>query len=311
MSFSADVRNELARIMPEKKCCGRAELAALLLNKSALHKSNENYIMTVETDNPAIARKIYKYLKEFYQLTSSVKIIDKSKVRKSRGYIVNTFFSPAEFLRLNEIIIIDHNKIKPRWEGLATKNCCKRAYLRGIFLGRGFINRPEGDYHLELIISEANLAKEVQKLLYKFGVEAKIIDRKKSKLLYVKESDQIADFLRIVGANQALLEFENVRILKSMRNSVNRHVNCETANLAKTIDASVRQTELIRKLSVQQGLDSLPNQLRELALLRVEYPESTLKELGEMLEPPLSKSGIAYRMRRLEKIAEEMLDNWI
>lgn len=308
MSFSADVRNELARIIPDKECCVRAELAALLLNKSRIIRSDGNYVMTVESDNPAIARKIFKYLKDVCRLTSSVTIIERSKMRKSRGYAVNTLLSADELKCLNELVVIEHNKIKPRLDGILMKSCCKRAYLRGLFLARGFVNRPESDYHLELIISDDILAKEVQKILYKFGVEGKIIARKKSKLLYIKESDQIADFLRIVGANQALLEFENVRILKSMRNSVNRHVNCETANLAKTIDAAVRQTELIRKLSLGQGIETLPYQLRELAILRLDNPEATLKELGELINPPLSKSGVAYRMRRLEKIAEELLE---
>lgn len=310
MSFSADVRNELARIQPEKECCSKAELAALLLNKSSIDMSNQTYIMTVETDNPAIARKIYKYLKEIYKFRSTVKINEKTKFRKSRSYIVNTFLNSADLLSLNEIIVVENNTINPRFNNVA-KSCCKRAYLRGLFLSRGFINRPEGNYHLELNMSYAKLANEIQKILNNFGVEAKIIKRKRSLLLYVKESEQIADFLRIVEANQALLEFENIRILKSMRNSVNRHVNCETANLAKTIDAAVRQTELIDRLVKHRGLESLPFQLRDLALLRLDHPESTLKELGEMLDPPLSKSGVAYRMRRLEKIAEDILDDLI
>lgn len=307
MSFSIDVRNELARIQNEKACCDKAELSALLLNKSSINMSNSTYIMAVETDNPAIARKIYKFLKEIYNFKSTVKIIDKNKYRKNRGYIVNTFLSVADLLLLNEIVEIENNIIKPQFNNAFTKNCCKRAYLRGLFLSRGFINRPEGNYHLELIISHPRLAKEIQKTLLSFGVEAKLIKRKKSFLLYVKESEQIADFLRVVEANQALLEFENIRILKSMRNSVNRQVNCETANLAKTINAAVRQTDLIGKLGNNHSLDVLPYQLRELAILRLDHPDATLKELGEMLDPPLTKSGVAYRMRRLEKLAEELL----
>lgn len=309
MSFSNDVRNELARIQPEKICCSKAELSALLLNKSSINISNSTYIMAVETDNPAIARKIYKFLKDIYSFKSTVKVVDKGKYkRRNRGYIVNTFLSSADLLLLNEIVEIENNIIKPQYNDISAPNCCKRAYLRGLFLSRGFINRPEGNYHLELIISYPRLAKEIQKTLLGFGVEAKLIKRKKSFLMYVKESEQIADFLRIVEANKALLEFENIRILKSMRNSVNRQVNCETANLAKTINAAVRQTDLIGKLVENNILDSLPYQLRELAILRLDHPDATLKELGEMLDPPLTKSGVAYRMRRLEKLAEELLN---
>lgn len=307
MSFSADVRNELARIQPEKVCCSKAELSALLLNKSSISMSNSNYIMSVETENPAIARKIYKFLRDLYDFKSTVKIVDKSKNRKNRAYIVNTFLSSADLKLLNEIVEIENNIIKPQYNNISASNCCKRAYLRGLFLSRGFINRPEGNYHLEMIISHPRLAQEVQKILAGFGVEAKLIKRKKSFLMYVKESEQIADFLRIVEANNALLEFENIRILKSMRNNVNRQVNCETANLAKTINAAVRQMDLIGKLVSNSMIDSLPYQLRELAVLRLDHPDATLKELGEMLDPPLTKSGVAYRMRRLEKIAEELL----
>ncbi|NLB89299.1 MAG: DNA-binding protein WhiA [Syntrophomonadaceae bacterium] len=311
MSFSADVRNELARIQPEKVCCSKAELSALLLNKSSISMSNSNYIMAVETDNPAIARKIYKFLKDLYDFKSTVKIVDKSKNRKSRSYIVNTFLSSADLKLLNEIVEIENNIIKPQYNDISAANCCKRAYLRGLFLSRGFINRPEGNYHLELIFSHPRLAREVQKTLIAFGVEAKLIKRKKSHFMYVKESEQIADFLRIVEANNALLEFENIRILKSMRNNVNRQVNCETANLAKTINAAVRQMELIEKLVSHNIIDSLPYQLKELAILRLDHPDATLKELGEMLDPPLTKSGVAYRMRRLEKFAEELLNDSI
>ncbi|HZK44578.1 MAG TPA: DNA-binding protein WhiA [Syntrophomonadaceae bacterium] len=308
MSFFADVRSELLRIINEEKCCGKAELAALLINKSSIEKLDQNYNMSVETEDPATARKIYKLLKDILGFKSTVKIIDKTDSRKNRGYIVNTILTPLEFAHLNEIVTVKNNKITPLFNGVYSRKCCQRAYLRGLFLSRGFISSPEGSYHLELIVDHPRLAEDVQGMLKGFGVDAKIIARKKSLVLYVKESEKIGDFLRIVGAYQALLKFEDIRILKSMRNSVNRHVNCETANLVKTINASVRQTELIKKLKKHRGLDSLPYKFRSLAILRLENPESALKELGEMLDPPLSKSGVAYRMKRLEKIAEEMLE---
>ncbi len=307
MGFTNSVRSELARVEPEEISCRKAELAALLLHRSSLAKVDDNYLMAVEVDNPALARKIYKYLKDLYRFKPAVEIIDKSKVRKNRGYKVQTLLSPAELQKLHEIIQVKNNAIKPKLDIEAFGDCCKRAYTRGLFLSRGFVSRPEGNYHLEFMLNHLQLAKKVQEFLNNFDINIKIMKRKKSLVLYIKESEQIADFLRIVGANKALLEFENIRILKSMRNSVNRQVNCETANLAKTIDASVRQMEIIKRLIATGNFETLPHQLRELAFLRLDHPEATLKELGTMLNPPLSKSGIAYRMRKLEGIAAELL----
>ncbi|MPN40483.1 putative sporulation transcription regulator WhiA [bioreactor metagenome] len=142
----------------------------------------------------------------------------------------------------------------------------------------------------------------------KLSLEARISERKNSLLLYIKESEKIVDFLRLVEASKALLDFENVRIVKSMRNQVNRQVNCETANLAKTVDASVRQVEMIEKLLDKIGVKGLPPNLRDLAMLRLDYPDSTFKEMGVMLDPPLTKSGVAYRMKKLEGFAATILD---
>ncbi|MDD2585934.1 MAG: DNA-binding protein WhiA [Syntrophomonadaceae bacterium] len=312
MSFSNDVRNELARVMPEKECCAKAELSALLaVSGIFLHKGSRESIFTTTIENAATARKIFKLIKQTYHLQSSVRMGTRRRFQKSRVYEVNTFLEQAGLQALQELNIIDSNlKIKheiPR--SLTSKTCCKRAYIRGIFLNRGFVNRPEGTYHLEIIFNQGKLAGEVQKMLETFNLQARIIERKNNLVLYLKESEQIVDFLRVVGANNALLDFENVRILKSMRNHVNRQVNCETANLSKTIDASIRQIELIKNLIKDNGWDNLSPELKELATLRINYPDSTLKELGTMLNPPLSKSGVAYRMRKLEKMAEELGNN--
>jgi DNA-binding protein WhiA len=192
---------------------------------------------------------------------------------------------------------------------LISKSCCKRAYLRGIFIARGFINRPEGNYHLEIVLNDSRLVSDVQKIMQKLEIQARVSERKNTLLIYVKESEKIVDFLRIVEASKALLDFENVRIVKSMRNQVNRQVNCETANLAKTVDASVRQVEIIERLLQKIGVKGLPPNLRELAVLRIDHPDSTFKEMGIMLNPPLTKSGVAYRMKKLESFAESILDD--
>ncbi|MDD3898920.1 MAG: DNA-binding protein WhiA [Syntrophomonadaceae bacterium] len=310
MSFSHDVRNELARVMPEKECCRKAELSALLASGAIVIGSGEDGCnLRVRVENAATARKIFKMLKESYSLQSTVRIGNRRRFGKTKIYEVSTHFSADNLSILQELHLIEDNnnsKSQPS-PHFTRKTCCKRSYLRGIFLSRGFVNRPENDYHLEIVFNDEKLATHVQKLLARFNIEARIFGRKSSLVLYVKESEKIGDFLRVVGANRALLEFENVRIIKSMRNTINRQVNCETANLAKTIDASVRQIDLINRAMEKKGWKNLPPQLKELALIRVDYPDYTLKELGQLIDPPLSKPGVAYRMRRLEKMAEDII----
>jgi DNA-binding protein WhiA len=309
MSFATDVRNELARLIPEKSCCQKAELAALLtLRGELVQRADGEVVLTTVVENATPARKIYRLLKQAYGLASTVRVQMKRRFKKSRIYVVETSMNQAgaENLRQDLEWVEPSFKRQINWN-LISKNCCKRAYLRGIFISRGFINRPEGHYHLEMVLNDSRLAGEVQKIMHRLGLEARISERKNSLLLYIKESEKIVDFLRLVGASSALLDFENARIMKSMRNQVNRQVNCETANLAKTVDASVRQVEMIERLLAKTGVKGLPLSLRELALLRIEHPDYTLKEIGVMLEPPLTKSGVAYRMKKLETYAADVL----
>ncbi|MFA7079211.1 MAG: DNA-binding protein WhiA [Syntrophomonas sp.] len=310
MSFSNDVRNELTRIIPEKSCCRKAELAALLMLRADIEENKDGrpcLITTVENATPA--RKIYRLLKKAYGLSSSVQVQEKKRFRKSRLYLVETpLNSPGgDDLRRDLGVSAKGVKRQVNW-ALIGKTCCKRAFLRGIFISRGFINRPEGNYHLEIVLNDSRLVSDVGKIMQKLEVEARISERKSSLLLYIKESEKIVDFLRIVEASRALLDFENVRIIKSMRNQVNRQVNCETANLAKTVDASVRQVEMIEKLIGKIGVKGIPGNLRELALVRLDHPDSTFRELGVMLNPPLTKSGVAYRMKKLESFAAAVCD---
>ncbi|MDD3852751.1 MAG: DNA-binding protein WhiA [Syntrophomonadaceae bacterium] len=311
MSFSTDVRAELARIMPAKTCCRRAELAALLLLNGSIIRAEET-ILQVELDSAATARKVFLLIKEELGLQPAVSMEQRKRFRKTRVYLVKSVIMPGKENVLSNLQLTGENGVigrQARWKLLA-RTCCKRAFLRGAFLSSGSINRPEGEYHLELILPDPGMALELMRIMSKLDLEARQVERKNTQVLYLKESDKIADFLLTIGANIALLDFENVRIIKSMRNSVNRQVNCETANLAKTIDASVRQIELIERIVARRGWEYFPPHLRDLAQLRVEYPDSPLKELGEMLNPPLSKSGAAHRMHRLEELADTLLEEF-
>jgi len=309
MSFANEVRNELARIIPEKKCCQKAELTAWLALRGEI-KPNKDGIRTLFTtvENAVQARKVYTLLKETYGLSSAVHILQKRRFKKSRIYLVETRLDSPEGENLWRDLYQSETDIKRQVNWPAIKrSCCKRAFIRGVFVSSGFINRPEGNYHLEIVLNESRMADDVLRIMRRLGLDARLTERKNNPLIYVKESETIVDFLRLVEASKALLDFENVRIIKSMRNQVNRQVNCETANVVKTVDASVRQVEMIERLLAQVGVTGIPINLRELALLRIDHPDSTLKELGMLLDPPLTKSGVAYRMSKLEKLAD-MID---
>jgi DNA-binding protein WhiA len=190
---------------------------------------------------------------------------------------------------------------------LIKTKCCRRSYLRGAFLGGGSVSSPDSDYHLELTAGNEKLGEDLAALTNRFtGLNAKLSRRKQSWLVYLKESDQIADFLALIGAHGSLLEFENARVLKGMKNQVNRLVNCETANLEKTVNAAFRQVNGIRLIDERIGLDTLNPSLAQIARLRLDNPEATLKELGELMRPPVGKSGVNHRLRKIEEIAEKL-----
>ena len=185
-------------------------------------------------------------------------------------------------------------------------SCCKRAFIRGAFLAAGSMSNPEKSYHIEIVCAAEKKAKQLKDIINRFGLDAKVIVRKKSYVVYLKEGSQIVDLLSVMEAPVALMEMENIRILKEMRNSVNRKVNCETANINKTVSAAVKQADDIRYIRDTIGLGALPEGLQEIAGLRLEYPNATLKELGDLLLVPLGKSGVNHRLRKLSEIAEDL-----
>ena len=186
---------------------------------------------------------------------------------------------------------------------------CIRAFLRGAFLGGGSISDPEKNYHMEFVTNNEDFANSLKDLINSLGFNSKIVSRKNNYVVYLKESEQISDLLSIIGAHNALLSLQNTKIVKEMRNNVNRIVNCETANLSKTVNAAVRQVENIRFIQETIGISSLPENLQEIARIREEYEDMTLKELGEMLNPPIGKSGVNHRLRKIEEIANKLREN--
>jgi DNA-binding protein WhiA len=264
------------------------ELAAVIkISGMMLKASNGDVSIRIVTENAAFARKVFSSFKKLYKVFPQVSI---RRNRKLKAHISYTVTIPALTININ---LNDSEKV-----------CCKKAFLRGAFLSGGSISDPEKTYHLEITSHTQELANEVCEVFSSFDLNAKVISRKGSFVTYIKEGEDIVDFLNIIGAHNALMELENIRILKEMRNNVNRAVNCETANLEKTVNASLRQVENIKYIKEKVGIGSLPENLQDIAELRLEFSDANLKELGEMLSPPLGKSGVNHRLRKLDRIAE-------
>lgn len=298
MSFSSTVKNELCRHENRDGCCELAELAAaILLNGTTSDAGADGVNIRITTENAAFARRVYSHIKKLLGIYPEVTIRKSKKLKKHVSYII-VVTSGLGAARLLE-------KTEPYARNHIRKACCRRAFLRGAFLAGGSVSDPEKTYHLELTSHSRQLASELERLLGTFRLNARIIRRKGSYVTYLKEGENIVDFLNIIGAHSALMELENVRILKGMRNNVNRIVNCETANLEKTVNASVRQVENIKYIMENMDPGMLPEALKEIAELRLAYSDANLAELGQMLNPPLGKSGVNHRLRKLDRIAEE------
>ena len=262
MSFSSEVKAELAKQIDSKRHCQLAELAAI-----------------------------------------EIFAADHTHLAEKRRILAKKLFGDIPSEQLQQQI---DRTLHAQREQLLSRNCCKRAFLRGAFLASGSISDPQKSYHFEIVCQEEAQARFLQQLYRTFELDAKVVQRKKYYIVYLKEGAQIVDALNVMGAYVALMNLENVRIFKEMRGSVNRIVNCETANINKVVGAACRQVEDIHYIQSKMGLDELPPALREMALIRLEYPDSSLKELGELCDPPVGKSGVNHRLRKLGELAEKL-----
>ncbi|MEC2077237.1 DNA-binding protein WhiA [Metabacillus fastidiosus] len=307
MSFASETKKELTNL-ELKPCCVKAELAALIRMNGSLSFSNRHIVLDIQTENAAIARRIYTLIKRQYEVTVELLVRKKMRLKKNNVYIVRLNENARGILEDLDILGENFTFIRHISKDLVKKKCCRRSYIRGAFLAGGSVNNPEtSSYHLEIFSLYKEHNDSLCELMNTFQLNSKTLERKKGFITYLKEAEKITEFLNIIGAHQALLRFEDVRIVRDMRNSVNRLVNCETANLNKTIGAALRQVENIKYIDERIGLDALPDKLREIARLRVEYQDVTLKELGEMVSSgTISKSGINHRLRKLDEIAEQL-----
>ena len=263
----------------------------------------------IVTENAAFARRVYNQVRRIYQAAPDLKIRRNKRLKKNALYQVRLYspallFSGVQRTALNGIPAYTELHIGPAaMRVMGSKKCCRKAMLRAAFLSAGSVSDPEKVYHFEIPCKRLEVAEFLSSLMRRFSLSPKIIIRNGYHIVYMKESGSIVDFLNVTGAHQALMSLENTRILKEMRNSVNRIVNCETANVGKTVNASVRQMENILFIQQNVGLENLPKNLCEIAEVRIANREIGLKELGQMLDPPLGKSGVNHRLRKLDAIA--------
>lgn len=299
MTFSSETRIELARVIPVDRCCAVAELAGMFKAEGIpIDLQAAKPPISFRLAHPVLARKVYRLVKLIDDAATVTIVRDEERTRR-RMYMAQITGGQAIVLdAIKETLTGD--------DGLPQKRCCMRAFLRGTFLCRGSVSAPSRQYHFEIVVDEEDTAMLIESCLNKLGQTGRVSQRKGAYMVYLKESESIVEVLSLMGAHQALLKLENIRIVKNMRNRVNRLVNCETANVDKTVNAALEQLEAIRFIDEVQGLAKLPKPLQTLARLRLDHPYASLRELGEAMIPKASKSSVNYRMRRLMEIARNL-----
>lgn len=286
MSFSSKVKEELSKECNSPRHCCIAETAAIIsMCGKVIFDEKDHVRIEIHTENVTVAGKYFTLLKKTYNIDTDVKISEE---------------------QMRSVIDKIGDLSEPVSPLLIKNSCCQRAFLRGAFLCIGSMSDPQKSYHLEFVCTDEDKARQLQSVIQGFDIEAKIVLRKKYYVVYLKEGSGIVDLLNVCEAPIALMKLENLRIVKEMRNSVNRRVNCETANITKTVTAATRQIEDIIYIRDHYGLENLPEPLSQMAEVRLENPDAPLKELGEYLDPPVGKSGVNHRLRKLSELADRI-----
>ncbi|MBQ2402214.1 MAG: DNA-binding protein WhiA [Lachnospiraceae bacterium] len=312
MSFSSQIKEELSRQTAPARHCQIAEIAAILSLCGRIQISgDDHYSIKIHTENVTVARKCFTLLKKTFNIVTDISIRRNAHLGKNRIYsvAVKQHDDALRILKATKLLADDGEigeNLNVVGNVVVQNPCCRRAFLRGAFLASGSISDPEKSYHFEIVCATEPKAKQIQSIMATFNVEAKIVIRKKYYVVYIKEGNQIVDMLNVMEAHLSLMELENIRIVKEMRSNVNRQVNCETANINKTVSAAMKQIADIEYIRDTVGFESLPPGLAEIARVRLEKLEATLKELGEELEPPVGKSGVNHRLRKLCETAEQL-----
>lgn len=312
MSFSIKVKNELANHISNATHCRIAELAALIsMCGSVIIDENNNYKIRIKTETQPTAEKIKKLLWKTFKVDVDISTRENaySKVGRTYTLLVGDHQQALKILQATKLIN-ENNEIGENFSItnniVIMKDCCKRDFIRGAFMAAGSISDPNKSYHFEIKCNSEKKAKQLIELLENYNIDGKMVARKGGYVVYIKEGEGIVDVLNVMEAHVSLMEMENVRILKGMSNYYNRQVNCETANIKKTVATSVRQIDDIDFIIQNKGIDYLPEKLQDIAWVRKENPDASLQELGEMLDPPLGKSGVNHRLRKICQIAQEL-----
>ncbi len=303
MSFSQDIKTELARQIPKSRHCRIAELAAIIIFLGKCDLGQDREKIQIVTENVSLAKKVFSLFKKCFNVNAQTDIKQSAVLSKNHIYHVTVAGRERVSEIAEELHLGEQDFVNPQ---IVEKSCCQRAFIRGAFLAAGSMSDPDKSYHLEIVCQSESHANKLVKLIGAFHVEAKVTARKKKYIVYIKDSTQIVDFLNVVEAHQSLMKLENVKIIKGIRNSANRQFNCDSANINKIVSAAAKQKEDILYIEEHGGLKQLPAGLAETARIRLQYPELSLQELGALLEPPVGKSGVNHRLRRIGAIAAEM-----
>lgn len=310
MSFSSEVKEELGKYVSRNRHCQIAELAAIIHYQGHLARGEAGQLqLQILTENPLVLRKCFTILNKAFKIDTSEMEEECLQNHKNSVYTIvlereEDIMNIFRAIKLMDEEGVLHDLKDGVHADILDQYCCRRAFMRGAFLCIGSMSDPMKGYHLELVCNTGQQAKQIQEVLIMFGLDAKIVTRKKYFVVYIKEGSNIVDFLGICKARVALMNLENLRILKEMRNKINRKVNCETANIAKTVNAAAKQIDDIMFIRDSIGFSKLPDHLKQMAQVRLDYPEASLKELGQYLNPPVGKSGVNHRLRKLCEIAD-------
>ena len=310
MSFASDVRGELARLPAGEICCARSELAAaLLISGGIAWRGRNRYAVTITAADAATVRRFFGLLKQHWGIVGQIRTLSGDALNGLKHYQLAVPEADAPRL-LEALALLDETALfgvrQVPQDALVRFACCKKAFARAAFLMGGAVSDPEKGYHIEIAAPTEALAAFIAAQLTYFEINVKIVNRKSKYVLYLKRAEDISDMLSLLGASSAMLAFENVRVKKEVSNRVNRQLNCDSSNINRVMNAAEAQIRDIRYIDGELGLDRLPKPLREMALVRANNPETSLAELGELLEPPIGKSGVNARLRRLSDIADKL-----
>lgn len=318
MSFSSEVKGELARLDITKKCCMLAEIAGFLRVSSSIRLAGGGrFSILASTENAAIARHYKKLIEAYFNNDVALGVGDSQKPGKSSAKGHNRYYliidpeeKSSQILRETGMMLVREGNdyfSDGIYAPIVKSKCCKKSFLRGLFLGCGTMSDPKKGYHLELVFSSEQLANDVRKLIGTFvDLSANITKRKEDYIVYIKKAQYISDMLGILGADDAVLEFEDVRMTKSLITETQRMMNCDSANVDRTLSASEEQIRWIKTIEEKEGLEWLPGPLREVAELRLQEPEASLTEIGESLTPPIKKPAVSKRFAKIKQLSESI-----